>query len=111
MLFIAVWMLGSQIAPPAAGVGAELHRDYWANGSLKLEYTYVPMCNGEERKEGIESEWTESGQIIRMTEFREGTREGAETTWHENGELKSYGLYSAGEKTGDWVEWFDMGAV
>lgn len=96
----------------------ELKRDYYQNGKVKIEATYL---NG--KPEGIRRDFDTSGKIERAFIFKKGViigegiitengqRQGVWREFYADGKLKGEGSYLDDKRTGEWNFYYQNGVL
>ena len=79
--------------------------DKYANEKKKSEATYK-----DGKKEGLQTEWYDSGQKRWEVTFNKyGKHDGPGTSWHENGQMMAKKTYKNGKPEGLVTEWHENG--
>ncbi len=73
---------------------AEVHKEYYPSGQLKLEYDYK---DGEQ--EGIYKRYYETGQVEEEGSFKDGEQEGLRKGYYESGNISYIDTF----KNGKWI--------
>jgi hypothetical protein len=63
------------------------------------------------KKEGLQREWHDNGQLMRAATFKDGKREGLDREWYENGQLKFEYTYKNGKEEGLGRWWYEDGRL
>jgi antitoxin component YwqK of YwqJK toxin-antitoxin module len=84
----------------------KVEREYWDNGQLRSEATYV----GGERH-GLTKWWWSNGQLRLERAYVDGVRHGMEKWWWPDGELGSENRYVDGKRHGMSKCWDRNGGV
>ena len=80
------------------------HKEWWENGSKKLQGRYK---SGE--KNGRWVGYFENGNIKFETNYKNDIEDGLDTRWHITGGKHSKGAYQNGKKVGKWNYWDEQG--
>lgn len=73
-------------------------------GSLEYEANYV-----NDKIDGVERMFTNTGQMIAETTYKNGLREGSYQSWHENGVQFTKGAYKNDLQDGKWEVYDERG--
>lgn len=91
------------------GKTVKIHREYYPDGSVKIEYTYYLDDNNKMVYHGTFTKWYMSGPIMIQGTYRDGKKDGVWKECFPNGVTKSEGTYVDGIKEGTWVYYYDIG--
>ena len=86
------------------GLKDGLHREWFRNGNLKDEITYL---NGY--KNGEFKYWDDKGQLLKKGQYINDSLEGFIKEWYHNGNIKLEVHYIKGEMHGLRTEWYKSG--
>ena len=76
----------------------------WDNGQIKA---LGQITDG--MKDGLWTEWYESGNKLTEVNYKAGKMDGITTLWHENGKKQSESKYKDGKHNGPWKHWYENG--
>ena len=79
-------------------------RRIWDNGQIKA---LGNITDG--MKDGLWTEWYESGNKLTEVNYKAGKMDGIATLWHENGQKQSESNYKDGKLDGVWTDWNEDG--
>jgi antitoxin component YwqK of YwqJK toxin-antitoxin module len=114
----------------------EVKKEYWDNGRLiqetyykngdkeRIESTYYCCDNNYKegplkwkihykngKREGLQTQWFETGEKQHETHYKNGKKEGLATGWYKTGEKRSEALWKDGEiqRDGVVIIWYKSG--
>jgi antitoxin component YwqK of YwqJK toxin-antitoxin module len=81
--------------------------EYWCNGNKrsKVHYNY----NG--KKEGLRTDWYESGAKKSECKYSTGRITGIANTWYESGQMEFEIPFKVGARHGVEIKWFESGKI
>jgi len=85
------------------------HEEKWANGQVRIRYTYYLDDAGERVYHGKKTEWAEDGHRRLELEFRNGKRDGLLVEWYPDGQKTRQGRWASDRETGVWTGWQPTG--
>ncbi len=110
--------------------GVEVKKDYWENGKVKSELSYVDgeldgpcrwyMANGKLQMEveyrhnkmnGLTRRWYENGNLMEESWYRDGVQDSVFRGYSLKGLLVEEGYYADGKLNGDYRRWYENGQV
>lgn len=94
MKHAAVLCLGMLLIFPAPG-SAEVVKEYWPNGQVKLERTYQ-----DGTLEGISREYGEDGTLLAEDNYVHGKKNGISKRYYKDGRLQTEANFKDGIKDG-----------
>jgi len=85
------------------------HEEKWANGQVRVRYTYYLDEAGNRVYHGKDSAWAQDGHKHREQEYRNGKRHGSLVAWYPDGQKTREGRWADNKKTGVWTGWHQTG--
>jgi len=102
-------MPSPEINPVSSDQAVQTYREKYANGKLKIQYTYIIRLDGTWLKNGIETTWFENGKKKTEGEYQNGKKVGTWISWYENGVIGQKGTYQNDKKEGLWTKYYRNG--
>lgn len=83
----------------------------YASGAPKRRVQYKVRPGGALVREGMSWFWSESGQLLELTEYRNGVQVGPVIMWYANGRIGYIALFKDGKPHGPAIAFDWDGAV
>ncbi len=91
------------------GKRVRYHREFYAQGEPKLEYTAYGNERGDLVQHGVFVKWWPNGKIMIEGTYRDGKKDGLWREFLMNGIPKTEGRYQNGLKEGLWTTFYPSG--
>ncbi|MGE0041366.1 MAG: toxin-antitoxin system YwqK family antitoxin [Vicinamibacterales bacterium] len=82
VLLLTLLAMGAGAAADTTPAGSRVHREWWPDGTLRVEAHYAgDVYDGEYRA------WYRDGQLYEIRHYADGREEGLQQSWTPDGEL------------------------